>query len=121
MFVALCDLSDRSDPRDLRPLRSFGDISDLSNFSNLSYLNYLRDLGDLRDLSDLRDLRYFGDLRALCGRFLERYAPITREHKKELEDWAEKIIAKHHSKSNKQLLIEFPETTREELEEFRKD
>ncbi|NIM15833.1 MAG: NACHT domain-containing protein [Candidatus Aminicenantes bacterium] len=115
-FLVYVDLRDLRYLLDLRDLRYLRDLLDLRDLRDLRYLRYLRDLLDLRDLRYLRDLR---DLRYLPDRYLEKYESIIEEHKKEIDNWADKAIAKLHALSDEGLLKYFPGTGAEDLKAFR--
>ncbi len=115
----LCDLCYLSTLSDYQELRYRADLRDLRYLRDLSNLSYLHDLCNLSYLRDLNFLSHFNHLHYLCDQYNNKYKSIIREHKKELEGWADKKLKELHSKSDKKLLNDFPNTTPDELAQFR--
>jgi len=51
----------------------------------------------------------------------KKYKYIFKTRRKEIIEWADGAIEKLHGMSDEELLKYFPDTTPEELEEFRKE
>ncbi len=96
-------------------------LLNLQGIEGLGYLN-LWDIRDLPDLIFLRDFRAIMDIKVIRGihdDYINKYKPIFENHQKEIYAWADQAIEELHGLSGKKLLEYFPNTTKDELKEFR--
>ncbi|MCI0471338.1 MAG: NACHT domain-containing protein, partial [Candidatus Aminicenantes bacterium] len=106
-LLDLLDLLDIQYPRDLTNIRDLREILDLRDLRDIQFIRYIRDIRDLRDLRTLRDW------------YQNKYESIIKEHKKEIDAWADRASAKLHKMLDVRLLHYFPGTSREDLKYFR--
>jgi DNA replication protein DnaC len=59
------------------------------------------------------------NFRYLQDRFIKKYQSVIKEHKKEIDQWADKALAKLHAMSGEELKDRFPGTSEEDLKRFR--
>lgn len=123
----------------LRELREFWGLMKLLDISSLDYLglpiflNYqdlryflnLWDFLNLRALLDLRVLRnflnftYFSTFSETLAQYNKKYKSILIKHRHKIVQWTDRAMEKLHDMPDEELLKYFPNTTEEELNEFR--
>ena len=98
------------------------DIWDVQNTTYIpDFLNTV-EIWDIRDFDDFRELRSIQELRDvinICDKYVNNYKTIIKDSNKKIEDWADMVVEKFHSLSDKKLLHYFPGTDQEELLQFR--
>jgi len=110
--------------RGIRELREFRDLPELFDRLNLhiqgiGYIFATRPLHYHKYLLDLIKPREISVLRVLRDQFTKKFKTIIQEHKKEIDAWADKAMAKLHALPDEKLLEYFPGTTGEDLRIFR--
>jgi len=112
----------------LQYLPSIYEILDIQNILNRRYLRnilgitsiiYLRDIRYYEGVQYLRALQNVQDLRDLRDQFITKYEKIIKAYKPEIDAWADKAIETLKALSDEKLLEYFPDTTEEEIREFR--
>jgi hypothetical protein len=129
-YLALCSLLTLLALRDsgVLILPDLLDILDILSLRELLALLSFWDLIDfriLRDLLNLRTIQHFQSLRdppsfnKLLRKYLKKHKSIFVRYQQKVTDWIDRAIEKLHNLSDKELLKYFPNTTKEEIKEFR--